>query len=288
MAGAGLIDIKRRIKSVTNTKKITKAMGLVATSKLRRTRRQLEYSNKYLEDVKSTFETILQAVGNLSEDEERSILFNPEKNEEKLYIVFTSDQGLCGGFNGNIALYLGEATSENRSDAKVMVIGQKGLSYIRRMNLNTVAEYVDINDIPTVSDAKIIGEHALRLYKEGIVSEINLVYMDFISPVKSEPKTLKILPLENKYSNVESSTIIEPNVKDVFDSGFKAYIMTVINNCMLNSKASEQTARMTAMDGATKNANELLNDLNIKYNRIRQSVITQEISEIVGGAEAQK
>lgn len=288
MAGAGLIEIKRRIKSVTNTRKITKAMGVVATSKLRKTRKQLDYNNKYLESVEDIFKTTLKSIGDFSEDEEINKLFNPSEDAGVLYIIFTSDQGLCGGFNANIASYLSQVVAENESDTKIMVIGQRGLSYVRREHLSTVAEYVDINDIPTVSDAKVIAEHALRLYKEGVVSEVKLVYTHFISPVRSEPKTLKILPLENNHEDDEINIIIEPNVNNVFNSIFKLHIMTTINNCMLHSKAAEQSARMSAMDGATKNANELLNDLNIKYNRIRQTAITQEISEIVGGAEAQK
>lgn len=282
MAGAGLIQIKRRIKSITNTKKITKAMGLVATSKLRKTRKQLSFNDKYFNSLKDLTESLISSI----EEDDNSIYFKANNQGPALYILIASDTGLCGGFNGNIVNYFMNQ-SVNAENAEVMVVGQKGLSYLKRYNQSTLAEYVDIPDVPTVKEAKIIYEHAIRLYKEGSISEINVIYAEFISPVKQNMKKAKLLPMD-KIEGKKANIIAEPNIEEVVEGTLDIYLKSYILNCMLNSKASEQSARMTAMDGATNNASDLLDALNTKYNRIRQTAITQEISEIVGGAEAQK
>ncbi|WP_238885806.1 ATP synthase F1 subunit gamma [Clostridium sp. YIM B02551] len=282
MAGAGLLDIKRRIKSVNNTRKITKAMGLVATSKLRKTRQQLSLNDSYLESVNKLTESLVGSV----EDTNNNIYFNPKSEGAILYILMTSDSGLCGGYNGNTVSFFASEASRV-PDAKVMVVGQKGLGYLKKYNYETVAEYVEIPDVPTIKEAKIVYEHAIKLYREGKISGIRMIYTDFISPVKQELKNIKLLPLEK--SNKGNLTLLaEPSIDEVLEGTLEVYLKSVILNCMLNSKASEQSLRMSAMDGATKNANDLLDALNTKYNRIRQGAITQEISEIVGGAEAQK
>ncbi|WP_286909116.1 ATP synthase F1 subunit gamma [Clostridium sp. UBA1652] len=282
MAGAGLIQIKRRIKSITNTKKITKAMGLVATSKLRKTRKQLSFNDKYFNSLKDLTESLISSI----EEDDNSIYFKANNQGPALYILIASDTGLCGGFNGNIVNYF-MTQSVNAENAEVMVVGQKGLSYLKRYNQSTLAEYVDIPDVPTIKEAKIIYEHAIRLYKEGSISEINVIYAEFISPVKQNLKKVKLLPMD-KIEGKKANIIAEPNIEEVVEGTLDIYLKSYILNCMLNSKASEQSARMTAMDGATNNASDLLDALNTKYNRIRQTAITQEISEIVGGAEAQK
>jgi F-type H+-transporting ATPase subunit gamma len=282
MAGAGLIQIKRRIKSITNTKKITKAMGLVATSKLRKTRKQLSFNDKYFNSLKDLTESLISSI----EEDDNSIYFKANNQGPALYILIASDTGLCGGFNGNIVNYF-MSQSVNAENAEVMVVGQKGVSYLKRYNQSTLAEYVDIPDVPTVKEAKIIYEHAIRLYKEGSISEINVIYAEFISPVKQNMKKAKLLPMD-KIEGKKANIIAEPNIEEVVEGTLDIYLKSYILNCMLNSKASEQSARMTAMDGATNNASDLLDALNTKYNRIRQTAITQEISEIVGGAEAQK
>lgn len=282
MAGAGLIQIKRRIKSINNTKKITKAMGLVATSKLRKTRKQLSFNDNYFKSLKNLTESLISSI----EEDDNSIYLKANNKGPALYILMASDTGLCGGFNGNIVNYFMDQTI-NAENAEVMVVGQKGLSYLKRYNHGTLAEYVDIPDIPTVKEAKIIYEHAIRLYKEGSISEINVIYAEFISPVKQNLKKIKLLPID-KIEGEKTNLIPEPNIEEVIEGTLDIYLKSYILNCMLNSKASEQSARMTAMDGATNNASDLLDALNTKYNRIRQTAITQEISEIVGGAEAQK
>lgn len=282
MGAAGLLDIKRRIKSVESTRKITNAMGLVATSKLRKCRRELEVNQKFTDSLDSVIKSLAKSV-----PDEHNIYFSGNKCEDKLYIVITSETGLCGGFNGNVVSYLEQITEDDRNNSKIIIVGKRGISYIKKTGLDTVAEYVDISDIPTIKDANVIFEKALRMYKDEEVSEINIVYCEFISPVKQEPICVKILPIEQTDEESEEC-IVEPDVMTVLNDSLNIYLKGKIRNILLSSKCSEQSSRMTAMDGATENANDLLDNLNLKFNRIRQGMITQEISEIVGGAEAQK
>lgn len=283
MGAAGLLDIKKRIKSVENTRKITNAMGLVATSKLRKSRKELLVNNKFIEST----EPIVMNLATTASEEGANIYFDGNKSENKLYVVMTSDSGLCGGFNGNVVSYLGSLIGNKKSNTKIIVVGNRGIGYVRRAQLDTVGEYVDISDLPTVKEAKVIFDKALQMYINEEVSEVNIVYSNFISPVKQVPKVDRILPIGKLEGKINKS-IIEPNLELVLEDALNIYIKGKIRGILLSSKCSEQSSRMTAMDGATKNANDLLSDLKLKYNRIRQGAITAEISEIVGGAAAQK
>lgn len=283
MGSAGLIDIKRRIKSVESTRKITKAMNLVATSKLRKARKELNENEDYYNLCE---EIVHNLVATLPEEFE-SPFFNTNSNDlDKLYIVMASDTGLCGGFNGNVASAL-DKIIEDKSNARVMAVGSKGISYIKRYGFDTVKEYVELADVPTVKEVRAIYDDAIYMFKSGEVGEVNIVFMEFKSAIKQEVKVERLFPLEIN-SEVSEQFLVEPNLEEVLNSSLDIYFKSKIRRAMLNSKVSEQNARMTAMDGATQNANDILQSLNIKYNRIRQGMITQEISEIVGGAEAQK
>ena len=283
MGAAGLLEIKKRIKSVENTKKITNAMGLVATSKLRKSRKELLVNNKFIEST----EPIVRNLATTASEDGANIYFDGNKSENKLYVVMTSDTGLCGGFNSNVVSYLQTLIGNKKSSTKIIVVGNRGIGYIRRAQLDTVGEYVDISDLPTVREAKVIFDKALQMYIDGEVSEVNIVYSDFISPVKQITKVDKILPIE-KFEGKVKKNLIEPNLELVLEDALNIYLKGKIRGILLSSKCSEQSSRMTAMDGATKNANDLLSDLKLKFNRIRQGAITAEISEIVGGAAAQK
>ena len=281
MGAAGLIEIKRRMKSVESTRKITKAMGLVATSKLRKARKELIANEQYNNLCK---EVISEVVSSMPEDFDS--IYYKSFDGDKLYIVLTSDTGLCAGYNNTVAIYLNNLVQKS-GGAKVVVVGSKGISYLSRYKISTYAEYVDLPDMPATKDINRIYNDAIYLYEKGDVSEVNIVYTEFISPVKQEVKSVKILPIEKKASR-EGQYIIEPNEEAVFKNALDMDLKSHLKTCMLSAKASEHSARMTAMDGATENANDILQSLNIKFNRIRQGIITQEISEIVGGAEAQK
>ena len=281
MGAAGLIEIKRRIKSVESTRKITKAMGLVATSKLRKVRKELIANEQYNNLCR---EVISEVVSSMPEDFDS--IYYRKFDGDKLYIVLTSDTGLCAGYNNNVAIYLNSLV-EKGNGAKVVVVGSKGISYVSRYGVSTYAEYVGLPDMPATKDVNNIYNDAIYLYEKWEVSEVNIVYTEFISPVKQEVKSLKLLPVE-RMENSTGQYIIEPNEEEVFKTAMDMYLKSQLKTCMLSARASEQSARMTAMDGATENADDILQTLHIKFNRIRQGIITQEISEIVGGAEAQK
>lgn len=283
MGAGGLIEIKRRIKSVQSTRKITNAMGLVATSKLRRCRRELSANEEYM---KAAEKTVRELAGIEVEDYE-NLYFTGNSSEKKLYIVITSDQGLCGGYNNNVISYLSELVKDNQERTSVITVGSKGISYVKKAGFESIAEYVDIPDIPTTKEVKVICEKALSLFREKEVSEVNIVYTDFISPVKQVVKSEKLLPIE-KMEGTAGEFIIEPDYDTVLTDSLEIYLKGKVRRLMLSAKCSEQSSRMNAMDGATSNANDILNDLNTKFNRIRQSMITQEITEIVSGADAQK
>jgi F-type H+-transporting ATPase subunit gamma len=284
MAGTGLIPIKRRIKSITNTKKITKAMGLVATSKYKKSRDKVDINNIYL----SKLEQIVKQVKDNYEDD--SIYIKGNDNSKKMYIVLTSDTGLCGGFNSSVVNELVDTLKSNKGDYSIIVVGQKGRVLFKKLNIETVAEYVDISDIPSQKEATTIINHALNMYIRQEIGEIHIVYKKLISALKNEVKIEKVLPLSFDIEDNDSKNYVEIQAIDenaIYDTA-SLFLNSKMLNSMLHSKASEHRARMESMGSATKNVDDLLEKLNLKYNRIRQSAITQEISEIVGGAEAQR
>lgn len=282
MGAAGLLELKKRIKSVQNTRKITNAMGLVATSKLRKTKKELLVNNKFIEITEPTVRN-LAATASL---EGANVYFDGNDNENKLYILITSDSGLCGGFNSGVVSYLDSVIKEKKKTSKVILVGAKGAGYLKRIKVEPVAEYVGISDLPTVSDAKLIFDKAIEMYLNREVSEVNVIYSEFVSSVSQVPKCVKILPID-KPEEKSNPYLIEPDLGIVLEDALSIYLKGKIRNVLLSSKCSEQSTRMTAMDGATKNADDILSNLSITYNRIRQGAITQEITEIVAGAAAQ-
>lgn len=280
MAG-GLLVIKRRIKSVTSTKKITNAMGLIATSKLRKCRINLESNQGYYNSFESIMKSVAEGIVG------KSIYVQGNGSNKKLYITLSSDSGLCGGFNAAVVTATVEKASIDRPNSIIMSVGQKGRGYFRRLKYDTVAEYVDIPDEPTLREAKTISEHALDLYKNGEVGEVHVVYTKFKSTVKQTVVDQLVLPLKVDEKS-GSAGEFEPEANELLEGVESVYLKSQIFNFLLNSKASEQAARMSSMDSSTKNANDLLDALNLRYNRIRQSAITSEITEIVSGAQAQE
>jgi F-type H+-transporting ATPase subunit gamma len=285
MAGAGLLLIKRRIKSVTNTKKITRAMGLVATAKLRKTRERLVVNGKFT----SKFNEAMNDIKNCNCNKEENIYKNGNGSNKNLYIVLTSDTGLCGGFNSTVMLKTKEIFEQDINNSVLIIAGQKGRAFFKKLNFDTAAEYVDLPDLPSLKDGRTIAENALSLFNEGKVGTVNIVYTKFNSIIRQTVTVEQLLPLEHSDEERNETYIkFEPSENELLNSLLPQYLTQKILNFMLNSKASEQGARMTAMDGSTKNANDILDNLNLRYNIVRQGAITQEITEIVGGAEAQK
>lgn len=286
MAGAGLVAIKRRIKTITNIRKITNAMNVIATSKLRSCRNRLEINNKYYLMLNEIMQKVV-----LAHETSNLLETTNHKSNKKLYIVMTSDSGLCGGFNSEVIKKTLEYTKDDRENSVFILVGKKGENYFKRNNLKIKLEFGDISNSPNSKDVSHISDEVFTMYQNGEISEVNIVYTKFISNVKQNVTVKQVLPI-NKSNHIKVDDIsnidFEPNSKQILLCNIKDYLTQAILNCLLNSITSEQSARFKAMSNATKNADDLLEKLNTKYNRLRQSVITQEISEIVGGAEAQR
>ncbi|CCC58022.1 ATP synthase F1 subunit gamma [Caloramator australicus] len=275
MSKGELIEIKRRIKSIKNTQKITKAMGLVATARFKRLRGIVEFADEYFNEVSNTFRKLYC-------DEVYDSKYFSENNENKdLFIIITSNTGLCGSYNSNIINFANEKVAK---EDYLILIGDRGYQFFKRREYNVLMN-IPIQRFPSFDDAQMIFNLIDDYFTKGKVKNIYIVYTKFINSVRQEVEMLKILPFE-KIQEKNKEILLEPNKLQVFDFSAKIYLQSFIYNSLANALASEFAMRMTAMDSATKNSGELLDKLQLKYNRIRQGTITQEVTEIVSGAEA--
>lgn len=278
-------DIKRRIKSVGGIKQITKAMELVSSAKLRKARQRLEMSRPYYQTLVRSIQEILSSTTGIKHP-----LLEKREVKNKAFIVITGDRGLAGGYNSN-AIRLAESMIEDKERAIILAVGQKGRDYFRRRKYNIAGEFLNISEEPQFIDASSIGKLAIELYEEGKVDEVNIIYSRFKSAMSQEPTVLKLLPAEGIGEEEQGTKTLveyEPSPEVVLDYLIPKYIHSAIYGALIESSASEQGARRIAMEAATDNAEEMIENLELSYNRARQASITQEISEIVGGAEALK
>jgi F-type H+-transporting ATPase subunit gamma len=288
MAGAGVKDLKRRIRSIKNTQQITKAMKMVSAAKLRRAQEAAEKSRPYTETLK---ETLARLVG-VSNDVEHPLLVKRDEVRKVGYIVVTADRGLCGGYNTNIIRATTDSigTDDRKPINGIIAVGRKGRDFFRK-RIGVDAEFVNLGDRIKYADAREISQYVIDAYVNEEVDEIYLVYAKFINILRQVPTVVKILPIEppdegsiTGEHNVEY--IYEPSAETILLTLLPRYIGSQIYHAMLESKASEQGARMTAMGNASKNAGEMIGNLTLKMNKVRQAAITDEILDIVGGAEA--
>ena len=284
---ASMRDIKRRIKSVNSTQQITKAMNLVASSKLNRAKARFN-------DTKPFFEATQRVITNVVKGSKGvSSIFMQERNESNkaLVIVVAGDRGLCGGYNSNVCKAAMEIISK-KDNAAVMTVGNKAREFFRHKHIEIVDSFRDVSEKPEYLDAYILGRKAIDMYEKGEVDEVYFVYTEFITTLTNEPKAVKLLPLDSKdFENNEEShsatlTLYEPDEEAVLNYVIPKYVNTVIYGGMVESAVCELSSRMTAMDSATENASEMIDHLNLVYNRVRQGAITQEITEIVSGSNA--
>jgi F-type H+-transporting ATPase subunit gamma len=279
-------DIKRRIRSVQNTKQITKAMEMVAAAKLRRAQGRAEASRPYAEKMREVITSI--AAG--SKGINHPMMVNREIKKTG-YLVITSDRGLAGGYNGNLLRKLVQTIRQrhkSEDEYVIFVIGRKGRDFIKKRNYPLVGEVIGLSDSPDFVDIKDIATKAVNMFSDELYDELYLYYNEFVSAISQVPTEKRLLPLEEQGSDVEVSNYeYEPSPEGVLEVLLPKYAETLIFSALLDAKASEQGARMTAMGNATKNASEMISSLTLKFNRARQASITQEISEIVAGANAQ-
>ncbi len=281
MAGVSTKEIKNRIRSMESTKQITKAMEMVAASKLRRAQAQVLNSRPYFEILYSTINDIVDSNRDFS-----SPYLTARPVKKTAYVVIAGDRGLAGGYNSNILkLCYGEMQGK---ETVVLPIGKKALDYFRARKLPLFSEsYLEAEDV-SVGDCFTLAKRLCKAYLAGEFDELRVGYTNFVSVLSQTPATLRLLPLLRKTSGREgqngSDIVYEPNGVEVFDAIIPEYLGGVLYGALCESRAAEQAARRTAMDSATQNADDMIADLSLKFNRARQAAITQEITEIVAGS----
>ena len=282
MASGNMKDIKRRIKSVQSTMQITKAMELVASSKMRHAKERALGARPYFNAL---YQTITHLAGATRGSE--SVYTRPREVKNSLYIVIAGDRGLAGGYNAN--LFKLAAAEMQGKQAQVITIGKKAQEHYAKRPVTVAADYPGIAETMRISDTHPIVEDMLKLFREGKVDEVFLCYTEFISPLQQEPKCLKLLPAhfdaaDKQPAGAHVLTEYDPSPESVFDAVIPEYLYGVLYGAVVESYCSEQSARRMAMEAASDNAGEMIENLNLSYNRARQAAITQEITEIVAGS----
>ncbi|NGM82273.1 F0F1 ATP synthase subunit gamma [Paenibacillus sp. 7124] len=285
-------DIKRQIKSVQNTRQITKAMEMVAASKLRKAQEKAEAARPYSQKLKEVVSNIAAGTTGIQHP---MLVSRPVKRTG--YIIITSDRGLAGGYNANIlrkVTTLIQERHKSKDEYGLFVIGRKGRDFLRRRNYPIVEEVTELSDTPSFSDIKSIAYAAVGQFEEGVFDEIYICYNVFVNPISQIPTVERLLPMdgvgkkeETQGHELKAGYEYEPSPEGVLEVLLPKYAETLIYSAILDGKASELGAKMTAMGSATKNASKMIGNLTLTYNRARQAAITQEITEIVAGANAQ-
>lgn len=287
---ASLQDIKGRIRSIDSTKKITSAMNLVATSKLNKSKEAALRTRPFFNKILSTMQSIAQNAKG-----QGSPFLRSNGCETKAYITLSGDKGLCGGYNANICK-LTMSHIDDKDHSHLIVVGRKGVEQFRSRGYEVAKTVTDISEAPTYADAKEIADYVTDKFLKGEIGEVFLSYTSFKSTIQQEPQMVRLLPLDiekiettKSESNEPSDLLIyEPSPEAVLGYVIPRYVADVIYGALCEASASENGARMTAMDSATENAQEIQDKLSIQYNRARQAAITQELTEIVAGVGALK
>ena len=281
MAGVSTKEIKNRIRSMESTKQITKAMEMVAASKLRRAQARVQSSRPYFEALYSTINDIVDTNRDFS-----SPYLKKRPVRKAAYIVIAGDRGLAGGYNSNV-LKLVMSEIEGK-DVTVLPIGKKAVDFFNAHNVPVMAvNYAEVEDV-SLGDCFSMAKQLSKRFLAGEFDEIYLAYTNFVSVLSQTPAVLRLLPLIREYTGregtVQSDIVYEPGCTEAFDAIVPEYLGGVVYGALCESRASEQAARRTAMDSASQNADEMIADLSLKFNRARQAAITQEITEIIAGS----
>ena len=281
MAGVSAKEIKTRIRSMESTKQITKAMEMVAASKLRKAQAQVLNSRPYFEILYATINDIVDANRDFS-----SPYLTQRPVKKSVYVVIAGDRGLAGGYNSNV-LKLAYAEMADK-DAVVLPIGKKTVDFFGSRNVEMMTTAYKSAETVSVGDCFSLAKQLCKAYLAGQIDEISIAYTNFVSVLSQTPATLRLLPLQRKITGregtVSTDILYEPGSTEVFESIVPEYLGGIIYGALCESRAAEQAARRTAMDSATQNADEMIADLSLKFNRARQAAITQEITEIVAGS----
>lgn len=280
MAGVSTKEIKTRIRSMESTKQITKAMEMVAASKLRRAQAQITNSRPYFEILYSTIQNILHSNRDFS-----SPYLKERSGHRILYVVIAGDRGLAGGYNSNVLkLAYGDMAG---NEAIVLPIGKKAADFFRSKNVPALTErYAEAAEV-SIGDCFSISKQLSRGFLAGDYDEIRVAYTNFVSVLSQSPAMMKLLPLSKEPApqpESQNMVLYEQDSEEVFAAIIPEYLGGILYGALCESRASEQAARRAAMDSATQNADDMIADLSLKFNRARQAAITQEITEIVAGS----
>ena len=282
---ASLQDIRHRIKSVKSTKQITSAMNMVATSRLRHAKEAAASNRPYAEKVMQVVKAI---AANAGVDFSHPLLKTYE-NGKKLIILITADKGLAGAYSSN-ACKAAEALVESKDNTDFVIVGRKGIAHFKNREYSIVNSFTGISERPDFESARKIAIDLMERFDTGAYSQVVMVYTKFVSAINCEPRTVELLPFKavEEAPEIHDEYIYEPDAGTVLGYLLPQYLYTTIYAAQLQSAASELSSRMNAMSNATDNAEELMSKLDLYYNKVRQAGITNEITEIVGGAEALK
>ena len=286
MAGVSMKDIKSRIRSMESTKQITKAMDMVAASKLRGAQDRAVSSRPYFETLYATMNDIADSTMDFVSP------YLTKKEGKTLFIVIAGDRGLAGGYNNNIVKLIAGNEALTPEKTRVYAIGRKGRDGLAEKGYEIAEDYSEVIDEPAYQDAADLTKELLAAFGRGEIGEIYLAYTSFKNTVVHIPKLIKLLPFtmeesgESEALKAEALMNYEPSEEEVLDMIIPKYMSSLIFGALQEAVASENGARMTAMDSATNNAEEMLGKLELQYNRARQGSITQELTEIIAGANA--
>ena len=283
---ASMKDIKRRRDSIQSTGQITKAMKLVSTVKLQKAKGKAESTKPYSDLMYETICNMLARSGNINHK-----YLQAGESSKKAIITITANRGLAGGYNTNITKLITESGIP-KEDIDIIAIGTKGIDYLARRGYNITEDDSEVINAPLYTDARNICDRLLERFAAGEIGEIYLAYTSFKNTVVHEPKLIKLLPvsIDTEGVNSESKDTTPMNYEPAEDEALNLiipkYVCSLIYGALIEAVASENGARMQAMDNATSNADEMISDLSLKYNRARQASITQELTEIIAGANA--
>ena len=282
---ASMRDIKRRKGSIQSTQQITKAMKLVSTVKLQKAKNRAEQSNPYFNYMYQTVTSMLARSGNMNHP-----YLKAGTSQKKAIITIASNRGLAGGYNSNIVKLVTDSGIP-REEVQIYIIGRKARESLQRKGYEMKGDYSDVIEGPTYEDAAAICKEVLGAFTRGEIGEIYLAYTHFKNTVSHEPTLMKLLPVEfdeAELKEADSNVLMnyEPNEEEALDLIIPKYMTSLFYGALVEAVASENGARMQAMDSATSNAEEMISDLTLKYNRARQGSITQELTEIIAGANA--
>jgi F-type H+-transporting ATPase subunit gamma len=292
-----LREIRQRIKGTKNMAKITQAMQMVASSKMRRVQERVEQARPYSEQLCDLVSRLANASGDDLDNELALLKQRPVRNIG--IILVTPDRGLCGALPSNINRYAALTVQQQQEKLveqgrhpglSYVGVGRKGRDFIVRTQQNLIAEFINYGDRPSMNDASAIAQVAVDAFLKGEVDLVYLVYAKFVNTVTQQPTAIQLLPVQPPADQSESSTstdyIYEPSPGEIFQALLPRYVDVQVYQALLEAVASEQSAKMVAMKNATDNANELVQDLTLTYNKARQAAITTQILEVVAGAEA--